>query len=119
MDLPLFPRVQFLQVDRDAVVFRKRYTKDKLEALVAHRLYPPAINCSVEYSRPPDYEEPSMDILELRMTGTNQSQVSFPIKVYSTMGKFGNLVEFYLGRLLKLCMALGGSSYGSMACLCV
>ena len=108
MDLPLLPRVQFLQVDRDAVTFRKRYTKDKLEALVAHKLYPPAIHCSVMYSRPPNYEQSSIGIIEVRVTGTNQSQVSFPIKVYNAMGKFGILVDFILHmHLVELTLALG------------
>ena len=109
--MPVFLWVQFLQVDQDEVTFHNLYTEEKLEGLVSHNLYPPAIHCSVVYSRPPDYEQPSLDILEVKMTGTNQPQlqVSFPIKVYSTMGKFGILVEFYLGSLLKLCMALGGS----------
>ena len=91
--MPVLPGFQLLQVDRDAVTFRKRYTEEKLEGLVTHKLYPPAIHCSVTYSRPPDYEEPSVEILEVNMTGTNQSQVSFPIKVYSAKGKFRKIVE--------------------------
>ena len=94
--MPVLPGVLFLQVDRDEVTFHKQYTEEKLEGLVAHKLYPPAIHCSVVYSRPPDYEQASVDILEVRMTGTNKSQVSFPIKVYNAMCKFRILVEFIL-----------------------
>ena len=101
--MPALPGVLFLQVDRDAATFHKRYTEDKLEDLVAHKLYPPAIHCSVVYSRPPDYEEPSAEILEVRMTGTNQSQVSFPIKVYNAIGKYGNFSGIYFGRMHVLC----------------
>ena len=96
VDLPVLPGVQFLQVDQDVVTFRKRYTKEKLESLVAENLYPPAIHYSVVYSTPPDYDRASVGILEVRMTGTNQSQVSFPIKVYNAIGKYGTLMEFLL-----------------------
>ena len=113
--MPVLPGVLLLQVDQDAVTFHKRYTEENLEDLVTHKLYPPAIHCSVVYSRPPDYEEPSADILEVRMTGTNQSQVSFPIKVYSAVGKFGILVDFILADCTYY--ALDGTYFGIRACL--
>ena len=119
IDLPVLPGVQFPQVDQDAVTFHKRYTEEKLEGLVARKLYPPAIHCSVTYSRPPDYEHPSAEILEVKMTGTNQSQVSFPIKVYSAIGMFRNLVDFNFGKMLKIWHLAELTSEVGHVCVCM
>ena len=111
--MPVLPGVLFLQVKRDEVAFRKWNTKEKLEDLVTHKLYPPAIHCSVVYSRPPDYEQPSLDILEVKMTGTNKPLVSFLIKVYSAMGKYMNFGGNLIWQIAQI-ITFGGAYFCSI-----
>ena len=113
VSLPVLPGVLFLQVDQNEVTFRKRCTEEKLEDLVSHKLYPPAIHCSVVYSRSPDYEQPSLDILEVKMTGTNKPPVSFLIKVYSPLGKCTNFGGNLLWQIAQI-MTFGGTYFCSI-----
>ena len=111
--MSVLPGVLFLQVDQSEVTFRKRYTEKKLEGLVAHKLYPPAIHCSVVYSRPPNYEQPSLDILKVKMFGTNKPQVSFLIKVYNAIGKYMNFGGNLLWQIAQI-MTFGGTYFCSI-----
>ena len=75
------------QVNQDEVAWHDQYTEGKLERLVSNGLYPPAIHCIVMYQYPPDFNVTS-DVLNIKMTGTDKLQASFPIKVYSAKSKY-------------------------------
>ena len=55
--------------------------------MVTGRIYPPAIHCAVMYSRPPDFENVTLEVLDVVVTGTDPPQVTFPIPVYCTTGE--------------------------------
>ena len=78
---------QCLQVIQDEVAFYSRYDERELESRVTSEHYPPAIRYAVRYSRPLNYEQPRLDLLKVNMTGTNKSQVSFPITLYNAKGE--------------------------------
>ena len=67
--------------------YHNRFTESKLQGLVEKEVYPPAIKCAVFYSSPRDFERPSLETFDMRITGTTKNQVSFPIKVYSAIGE--------------------------------
>ena len=80
-----------LQVNRDDVCYHNRCTERKLEGLVKSEVYPPAIKCAVTYSSPRDFERPSLESFDMKITGTTKRNVSFPIKVYSANGENMNM----------------------------
>ena len=99
-----------LQVSQDQVEFHQ-HSKEKLEGLVSFRLYPPAIHYAVTYSRPPDFEHPSLEVLKVVVTGTDQPQVTFPLPVYCTTGECMCLISQVCGEALPSSVVLPHYSF--------
>ena len=74
--------------------------------MVTGRLYPPAIHYTVTYSRPPDFDHVSLEVLEVIMTGTDQPQVTFPLPVYNTNGECMCFISQVCGEALPSPVAL-------------
>ena len=76
-----------LQINRDEVSYHSRCTASQLEGFVKSEVYPPAVKCAVLYSSPPDFERPSLESFDMKITGTTKRNVSFPVKVYRANGE--------------------------------
>ena len=77
--------------------YHNRYNESRLKDLVENEVYPPSIKCDVLYNSPRDFERPSLESFNMKITGTTKHNVSFPIKVYSAVGE---------SRCMYMCMQI-------------
>ena len=69
------------------VRYHGRYTESQLEGLVEEGVYPPSIKCAVLYNSPRDFESHSLESFDMKIEGIAKHHVSFPIKVYNSIGE--------------------------------
>ena len=70
----------------DVAYSRDKRKRKNLESEVEQHIYPPAINCLVEYDFPPDCSRGAMKTT-LTIEGTDKDQIDFPIKLYEVKSK--------------------------------